>query len=269
MTSRSGDGNASSQGLVGDNASIPESSSVEQQRQRHQQQHSTTQTQDGRPNQALHAPLPVASSPADMTRRAWTRAELGRQRDAFFDTRVTGAAEVWAALKLVCDMLREGNVKDAQGTLDAAGLTCPTGSVVGGRGRRGGVYDDKGELYDVPGWIVADPADVVEDDVALDKEKAGLMAAEGLGMVEAKAQEQDVEIGQVVKVKARLSGKETDVVVSVGMEQRVGVLVDKIKAKADVKSVRLILFGRMLGENQKLSETGWAPGHVLNAFVFE
>jgi len=27
--------------------------------------------------------------------------------------------------------------------------------------------------------------------------------------------------------------------------------------------------GKMLGENEKLSQTGWAPGHVFNAFVFE
>jgi len=53
------------------------------------------------------------------------------------------------------------------------------------------------------------------------------------------------------------------------MEQKVSALVEKIKVKADIKKLKLAHLGKLLPENQKLSETGWAPGHVLNAFVFE
>lgn len=207
--------------------------------------------------------------------------ELHRQREAFFDTRVTGSAEVWATVKIVCDMLRNGDVAGAQGFLDASGLTCPTGRVAaerhstrpGSRGKKGGVYDGKGQLYDVPGWVISDPKDLVqeEEEQDTDNEKYGAIAADGVAehMTEKNGKEQEAGIGDVVKVKARLSGKETDVIVSVGTEQRIGVLVDKIKEKTGVQKLRLAHMGKMLGENEKLSQTGWAPGHVFNAFVFE
>ncbi|KAL1306986.1 hypothetical protein AAFC00_005618 [Neodothiora populina] len=234
---------------------------------------------NARPNQPLRLPLPVANSPASLTLHPWTHRELERQREAFFETRVTGTVETWATLRLVCDMLRAGNVAGAQGILDASGLTCPTGSVVAERqatrngrtSKKGGVYDDKGVLYGVPGWIVADPEDLVKEIVDEDHdEKAGDIDHLTAGShVAEKGESPEDYIGELVKVKARLSGKETDVVVTVGREQKIGVVVSKIKDKAKVDKLRLVHMGKMLGENEKLSDTAWAPGHVFNAFVFE
>ena len=234
-------------------------------------------TSDGRPNHPLRAPAQVTNHPTNLGHQPWTLLELRRQREAFFETRVTGSAESWAAVKAVCDLLRAGEVDDAQGLLDASGLTCPTGRVAGERpvsrsgvrGKKGGVYDNKGQLYEVPGWVLADPIDLVEEpeDDFLD-EKSGALT-EGFEASRTDAIEDEADIGEVVKIRARLSGMEKDVIVSIGMEQKVGVLVNKIKALAEVKSLKLAHMGRMLPENKKLCETPWVPGHVLNAFVFD
>ena len=92
----------------------------------------------------------------------WTRARLERERDAFFDTRVTGAPEVWTAVRFVAELVRGGDLATAQGVLDAAGCTCPTGELA-----RGGVYDERGRLYEVPDWVVGDPGDLVVGEVEL------------------------------------------------------------------------------------------------------
>lgn len=200
---------------------------------------------------------------------------LRRQREEYFETRVTGSPEVWEALRVICDMLRAGDLAGAQGMLDATDLTCPTGRVVGDRAsrtairaKRGGVFDSKGELYDVPGWIVATPDDTAEDSIQEEENEKDAQIA-GEGGIGGMTGTEDANLGEMVKVKARLSGKEMDVVVNVGYEQKVAVLVSKIQEMANVRKVRLAHCGKMLSENERLSATGWTPGQVLNAFVFE
>jgi len=186
---------------------------------------------------------------------------------------------------MACELLRKGDIAGAQGVQDAAGLNCPTGMVStdrytsrSGRVKKGGVYDDRGVLYDIPGWVVADPEDIVEDAADEEAESEEFMdekvgALSGDAAADARSQEKGkqpaADIGQVVKARARLSGGEPDVVVTIGMDQKVGVLVDKIKAKTSAGRVKLAHMGKMLPENKKLSETAWTPDHVLNAFVFE
>lgn len=89
---------------------------------------------------------------------SWTRARLTRERIAFFDTRVTGAPEIWAAVRTVIELVRDGDLNTAQGVLDAAGCTCPTGEIARG------VYDERGRLYEVPDWVVGDPGDLMENE---------------------------------------------------------------------------------------------------------
>lgn len=170
-------------------------------------------------------------------------------------------------------MLRTGDMAGAQNILDITGLTCPTGTVVSDRrrrtgrsGRAGGVYDDRGELYDVPGWIVADPQDLVEEDAEEHDEK--LAAFDGVAE-EGSLGDHDGHVGEIVQVKTRLSTGMSDVVVSVGMEQRVGVVLAKVKQETGMQRIKLMHMGKMLKESEKLSETSWMPGQVLSAFVFE
>jgi len=88
--------------------------------------------------------------------------ELDRERTEFFDTRVDGRPEVWQAIKAVLEVLwsggdpddNDGGLLTAQGILDAAGITLPSGVMVGG------VYDSFGFRYVIPEYIVSDPVNL-------------------------------------------------------------------------------------------------------------
>ncbi|RMY77017.1 hypothetical protein D0863_01577 [Hortaea werneckii] len=244
-----------------------------------------------RPNKPLRPPTPMAKSPSHLPQAPppWSRTLLERERASFFDTRVTGRQECWEAVRLVCEMLRQGNVADAQGVLDAANLSVPQGRVAIDKGRhrhRGGVYDERGELYDVPLWVVADPQDVVEDEEAADAEKeldgtasdsdggAGeeegdVVAAAGQQRREEKGKGRAEDIGELLSVRCRLSNLGSDVVVEVGSKQKVTVLVRNIQQQIGPKRLRLVYLGRTLMEGKSLEELGWQQGHVINAMVFE
>ncbi|KAF4556964.1 Ubiquitin-binding domain-containing protein [Elsinoe fawcettii] len=229
-----------------------------------------------RPNKPLRPPSPVLRCPPERALAPWTHTQLDKEREAFFDTRVTGDPEVWSALKIVCEMLRQGDVQGAQGMMDAVGLTCPTGRIKSekpargtgrdGERRKGGVFDEQGRGYDIPGWIVGDPEDLAEEDVTL-AEKEGDSDAEDSEDEKGKGRERDE--GDRVKVRARLSDRGSDVVVEVGMEQKVRVLVRRLEEKSGGKKMRLLYLGKMLREDQSLREQGWQDGHVVNALVFE
>jgi Ubiquitin-binding domain len=57
----------------------------------------------------------------------------------------------------VCELVRGGDVATAQGMLDAAGITLPTGNLVDG------CYDEVGNLYRLPELVVSDPANIRRD----------------------------------------------------------------------------------------------------------
>lgn len=167
--------------------------------------------------------------------------------------------------------MRAGDIKAAQTILDASGATCPTGRfwVERRRGgqKKGGVYDDKGLLYEIPGWVVSDPEDLVAEPEIEAKDMGeetedDIDAEKGIAACEEK-------MGELVKVRARLSDRGTDVVVEVGTNQKVAVLVRKVQEKAGVEQkVRLAYMGKILEEHKPLSATTWKEGHILNALVF-
>ena len=170
-------------------------------------------------------------------------------------------------------MLRRGDVGEAQGILDAMGMTCPNGRVARGRGRhreKGGLYDERGELYDLPAWVVTDPEDVVEEG-----EKEGVDYEEDGDVVvvarrrDEKGKGRAEDPGELVQVRARLSDRGTDVVVSVGLKQKVAVVVRSVQEQIGSKRVRLMYLGKTLDERSTLEESGWRQGHVVNAMVFE
>lgn len=177
----------------------------------------------------LQLPRPWRSSS-----RTWTPAQLARERAAFFDTRVTGRPETWAAVRLAVELARdEGDAPAAAEVLRAAGCTCPTG-------RMGeGVWDERGVLYVLPRWVGSDPVNVGEGAV----DAAG-MAAGGLGSVD---EDEDVddeggsarhdvmaEKGTGMTVRARLSDRATDVVVDVNPTTSVRSLMRAVQAAGGV-----------------------------------
>jgi hypothetical protein len=143
--------------------------------------------------------------------------------------------------------------------LDAAGCTCPTGNLWG---RKGGVYDELGERYDVPVWCVARPMRVADDtareaDGAARQERGSMREGAGEdgkdedngagGVVllskESKGKAKAVEhtiTGREISVKARLSHSARDVVIRIGDEDSVGVLVQRVRDAAEVRFVTVI-----------------------------
>jgi hypothetical protein len=247
--------------------------------------------QTSRPNQPIRPPSPLQSSPTHLPHHPppWSRSLLGQEREAFFDTRVSGNDEVWKAIRVVCEEVRKGNVAEAQAIIDALGITCPSGRIVSGRRRvgerrseRGGLYDERGEMYEIPAWVVMDPEDVVED-LAEDGEKdvvagAPLDGAGDPGQEDAEAAEQRrdekgkgraEDPGEIVHLRARLSDRGTDIVISVGMKQKIAEVVRKIREQIGDKRVRLMYLGKPLDERTTLEESSWREGNVVNAMVFE
>ncbi|KAF3480160.1 uncharacterized protein GIQ15_05507 [Arthroderma uncinatum] len=259
---------------------------------------SGTSTATSRPSQSAgrrvalplseHFNRPIRQHVWKSKRRIWTRAALDKQRQDFFDTRVAGRPEIWAALSTALALLREGDISTAQGIIDAAGITVPTGDICEG------CYDESGALYKFPEAIVSDPINVADEsptedsfkcdigtdidggddemstsrmvlgvdscDDLLDKEKERRREEKG------KRSERDY-----IKVTARLSDRGgPDVVVSVGREQTVGALVRKIQAEAGLPSnsrIQIVYLGKLFKESNTLLAQGWKEGNVVNVYV--
>lgn len=177
---------------------------------------------------------------------------------------------MWSALKQVTELIRSGDMKTAQTIFDASGATCPSGRFCVERRRggqkKGGVYDDKGLLYEIPGWVVVDPEDLVPEPQIEDKD----VAEESDDDIDAeKGVLCEEKTGDLVKVRARLSDRGTDVIVEVGRNQKVAAVVRKVQEQAGVEQkIRLAYMGKILEEHKALSATTWKEGHILNALVF-
>lgn len=192
---------------------------------------------------------------------------------------------MWEALRAICELVRMDDLAEAQGILDAMNLTCPHGRLASGRGRRrekGGVYDERGQLYDLPAWVVTDPLDVVEaeekdavegaeeddeDDEDDEHSEDALAAAARRRDEKGKGRAEDP--GEKVLLRARLSDRGTDVVVSVGMKQKISVIVSAIQEQIGQRRIRLMYLGKDLEARSTLEQTGWVQDHVVNALVYE
>ncbi|KAK1068784.1 hypothetical protein LTR74_005442 [Friedmanniomyces endolithicus] len=245
------------------------------------------------PNSPLQLPPPLPHSPSNFPQHPppWTRSLLTRLRAEFFDTQLSGDPQAWIAIRRVCELLREGELGTAQAVLDAAALTTPRGLVGRGKGvdgRRGGVWDAGGRFYEVPGWVVGDPGDLVED---LEKEGDGGEGEKvGLDGVEEDTDEdlkQEVRLpapqpatprvekgkgraespGRLVKVACRRSDRGRDLVVDYNEKEPAASLAVRVRDKIGDKRVRLVFRGRLVDGGRTLAAQGWREGMVVNAFV--
>ncbi|KAK6335231.1 hypothetical protein TWF718_010666 [Orbilia javanica] len=86
---------------------------------------------------------------------------LQKEREDFWYTRVTGRAEVWAAIRKVCEMLMANDsdeqLKTARQILISSEITMPTGTF-----DDRGAYDGAGNNYLVPRHIISNPINVRE-----------------------------------------------------------------------------------------------------------
>ncbi|KAJ5770994.1 uncharacterized protein N7511_003045 [Penicillium nucicola] len=233
-------------------------------------------------------------------RRTWTRAQLDQERTEFFETRVTGRAEVWAAIASAISLMRTGDLATAQSIVDAAGITVPTGDLCEG------CYDQQGVLYRLPQCIVSDPENMAvmtdtdgtvseqdlgdaghatddsdDDEEELDDDriqdgKLSTDDASGDELIEREVERRRDEKGKtserdLIRVLARLSDRSgPDLVLSVGKGQTVGFLARRVHQEAELADnarVRIAYLGHLLKEKQSLLDQGWKSGHVVNALV--
>ncbi|MCJ1394715.1 hypothetical protein MMC18_007595 [Xylographa bjoerkii] len=173
---------------------------------------------------------------------------------------------------MVVALAGDGDVETAQGILDAAGVTVPTGDLVNG------VYDEAGNFYQMPEPVVSDPDNVmVEDDGAVEAEIAkgeeGEMDEEELERRREEKGKGVLKSGDLVKLRARLSDRGgPDVVIMLSKEQSVRVLIRKIQDEIGIPGkgkVRIAYLGKILKEGETLLAQGWREGHVVNALVFQ
>ncbi|KAJ5284447.1 hypothetical protein N7505_002427 [Penicillium chrysogenum] len=236
-----------------------------------------------------HYNEPVRNHVWRSKRRTWTRAQLDRERAEFFETRVTGRPEIWAAISTVISLIRNGDLVTAQSIIDAAGITVPTGDLCEG------CYDEQGVLYRIPQCVASDPENMVPSSCRTASEDGGPAGYEEeldtgtlsdgkLATDDASGDElisQDVERRReekgktserdLIRVLARLSDREgPDIMISIGKGQTVGLLARKVHQEAKLKSdrrVRIAYLGHLLNEREPLVDQGWKTGHVINALV--
>ncbi|KAF7589625.1 hypothetical protein BBP40_004041 [Aspergillus hancockii] len=208
-------------------------------------------------------------------RRLWTRAQLEQERKEFFETRVTGRSEIWAALSSAISLMQAGELATAQGIIDAAGVTVPTGDLCQG------CYDEQGVLYRLPQCIVGNPENMVqpslaEDDFDTDDDKLSLDEESGDELIADDIERRRDEKGKIserdlIRVKARLSDRGgPDTIVTVGKTQAVSFIARKLQQEAEIPKthrVRIAYLGKILNEQAPLVDQGWKPGHVINALV--
>ncbi|CAG8427168.1 unnamed protein product [Penicillium salamii] len=231
-----------------------------------------------------HYNEPIRAHVWTSKRRAWTRAQLDREREEFFDTRVTGRAEIWAAVSTAITLMQTGDITTAQGIIDAAGITVPTGNLCEG------CYDEQGVLYRLPQCIVSDPENMIssheeeegraddEDDEDHEELSDGKLATDDASedeLISQDAERRRDEKGKtsernLIRVLARLSEGGPDIPLAVGKSQTVGFLARKVHYEAkldDDRRVRIAYLGHFLNERLPLVEQGWQDGHVVNALV--
>lgn len=167
-------------------------------------------------------------------KKQWNRSQLDRERQDFFDTRVTGHAEIWATLKVVVGILADGDITTAQSILDAAAITVPTGDL------KNGAYDEAGNLYQMPEHIISDPQNAVLDQQ--DETKQGEVSNEATDDDEAMERKREekgksvLKTGDIIKVRARLSDRGgPDIVIPLGKDQVVRILVRRVQEEANVR----------------------------------
>ncbi|CAK3953883.1 ubiquitin-binding domain-containing [Lecanosticta acicola] len=250
------------------------------------------------PNQHIRPPSPLAKSPKDWStvQPPWTRSHLEQQREIFFETRVQGNEEVWGAIRLIAESLRRGDLQEAQGIIDAARLTIPSGKIAKGRSTktrgadghriRGGIFDESGRKYEVPDWVLTDPADIIEDgggvgdagekEIGEDEEEEDgtsdtASSRPGSRMQSAKKPQKGKgkmeDLGDQITLRVRLSDQGTDTLLSVGTKQPVRAVLDQLREKAGATKVKLVYMGRQLEVEKTLEGQGWTEGRTVQAFV--
>ena len=170
---------------------------------------------------------------------------MEKERQEFFDTRVTGHTEIWATLKVVVGLLADGDISTAQGILDAAAITVPTGDL------KNGAYDEAGNLYQMPEFVISDPQNIAPDQDMLGKGETSNEVTDDEEELERKREEKGkavLKTTDLVRIRARLSDRGgPDVIVAVGKDQPVRAVLQRIRDDTNVRHLlKDLMGGKML-----------------------
>jgi len=242
-------------------------------------------------NQPIRPPTPLLKAPKNVCRHQppWTRSIYENELRGFFETRQGGNAAVWQTLNEVARLTRRGQIHDAQTILDAANLSCPNGRMSrtrstaqrgsDGHRLRGGIYDIRGQRYDLPSWVLTEPRDLIEEPPASAPEKdieddngtdddEDPSAHPIAGSDKGKGKAQDP--GETMQARIRYNDLTKDAVFMIGNKQPASFLRQQIQEARGTDNVRLILTGQIWEGRQlekTLEELGWNSTLIINAFV--
>lgn len=123
-------------------------------------------------------------------------------------------------------MRNQHDLATAQGVLDASGITAPRGRL------EEGVWDEQGQLYSLPDWIVSDPCDFVDDE----KEDLDADTKDGFGKDRQAiaGSSAPISVEQTYEVRCRLSDRGTDLEISLGKTEKAKALADLIMKHTEV-----------------------------------
>jgi len=278
-----GGATTSSAGAINTSNTLNQTDSAQQQQTATPHHSSPRRRRRERPPLDQHINKPLRRHTWTSKDRRWTKRQLAREREDFFDTRVTGRPEVWQTIHAALKVLWEpSSVEDddteglstAQTILSAAEISLPTGNL------SNGVYDALGNYYALPEWIVCDPLDVIDDgdskgdlstggdettsddDDDLEEDSESRREEKGKGVVDVREQ---------VTLRARLSENGRDYQIVVAKSDTVRSVARRIAEEASLasnKRVRIAYMGKMLKEGSSLESQGWKPDHIVNALVF-
>jgi hypothetical protein len=88
---------------------------------------------------------------------------LHRQRTEFWETapQYDGLVETWNSLRVAVELSHQNDLTTAQAVLDSAGITIPTGDL------GVGCYDERGHRFVVPDFVLAEPSNILDDEVEM------------------------------------------------------------------------------------------------------
>ena len=134
-------------------------------------------------------------------------------------------------------------VKTAQGIIDAAGITLPTGDLVDG------AYDTFGNHYALPVWVVCNPENLAQDvpgELEINKgDDVGPAPVKGttdeddIAILKGKGKDVIVQVEapkvESLNVKCRLTDGRQDIVIKIAKDAKVSVLARKVGKVAEVR----------------------------------
>lgn len=195
-------------------------------------------------NQPLKAEKPKWKSDHPLT-----DGQLRSKRDEFWDTAPAfeGRKEIWDALKAAAYALETGDHALAQAIVDGASISLPHGTLLD-------CYDELGNRYQLPVYVLSAPSNLIEDNSESD---AG-------GETDANSSP-----GAEVPVKLRLSHQTKDVKVMVRTTDTVSKVKRMLHEKEGVEPERQRWFfgGKLLNDKLRIEDARIPKGFVVQVIV--